>query len=113
MPTIEALSRGLDVLVTLTKYPLGATLATLHRSTPLPIPKPSLLAILETLEEGGVVSRQEQHWQLADTYVSAMLGAAQERVEAWRSARGARRTVGIKPDLTVIATPPEGATDVP
>ena len=54
MKTIDALSRGLDVLRGLEER-RGQSLAELHRATG--IPKASLLRILETLEQSGFAWR--------------------------------------------------------
>ena len=54
MKTIDALSRGLDVLRSLEER-RGQSLAELHRATG--IPKASLLRILETLEQSGFAWR--------------------------------------------------------
>ncbi len=54
MKTIDALARGLEVLRCLEER-RGQSLAELHRATG--IPKPSLLRILDTLEQGGFAWR--------------------------------------------------------
>ncbi len=54
MKTIDALARGLEVLRSLEER-RGQSLAELHRATG--IPKPSLLRILDTLEQGGFAWR--------------------------------------------------------
>lgn len=64
---IESLQRGLEVLSALTEGPSWHPLQALHTHTQ--IPKPTLLAILETLREEGVATKGAQGWALTNTWL--------------------------------------------
>lgn len=64
---IESLQRGLQVLRALTEGPTWNTLQELHARTQ--IPKPTLLAILETLADEGIVAKGTHGWALTSAWL--------------------------------------------